>query len=215
MNLSGEAKALIGLGLATLLIIVGAVFLLGKSDTNTPQAQKIDQKQLIKEDSRKITSPGAKVTVVEFLDYECEACGAAHPVVNQILKDYKGKINYVVRHFPNHKNSILAGNAVEAAGEQGKYWEYHNLLFENQKEWGEKQEPQTQLFLSYAEELGLDMTKFETVLNSGKYNTKLNRDKQEAISLGVNGTPTFFINGLFAGNVMSYEEFKSKIDAKL
>ncbi len=220
MNISGEAKALLSLGFITLVILGGAIFFLSKDSvpsSKSPQlaTQKIDPKKLIREDSQKIIVPNAKVTIVEFIDYECEACKAVHPVSKQILKEYEGKVNFVVRNFPNHNNSLLAVNAVEAAGEQGKYWEYHDKLFEDQLDWGEKKEPQTELFIKYAQELDLDIEKFKAVLESGKYNEKANRDKQEGIEIGVNGTPTFYINGMFAGNVMSYEEFKGKIDAEL
>lgn len=220
--MSGETKALIGIGLATLAVLVGGIFFISKSNQSSPgntssnnPIQKIDSKKLVKEDSQKITAPNAKVTIVEFIDYECEACKAAHPVTKQILKEYDGKVNFVIRNFPNHNNSLLAVNAVEAAGEQGKYWEYHDKLFEDQLDWGEKKEPQTELFIKYAQELDLDLEKFKAVLESGKYNEKANRDKQEGIEIGVNGTPTFYINGMFAGNVMNYEEFKGKIDAEL
>lgn len=220
MNLSGEAKALIGIGLATLLILVGGVFFLGKTNpatqnNNSTQVLTVDSAKLVKEDSQKITVPDAKVTIVEFLDYECEACAAAYPIVDQILDEYKGKVNFVVRHFPNHFNSVLAANAVEAAGEQSRYWEMHNKLFENQKAWGEKRTPQTDLFISYAEELGLDVDKFKQALESNKFTEKINKDKQEGISIGVDATPTFYINSVKVVGVLPYDQFKEKIDTEL
>ncbi len=217
MNLSGEAKAIIGIGFATLVILIGAVYLMGKTgstESDTP-AQKVDSQKLVKEDSPQIKVPNAKVTIVEFLDYECEACGAAHPTVKKVLDDYEGKINYVVRHFPNHFNSVLAANTVEAAGEQGKYWEMQNKLFESQKEWGEKRTSQTELFMSYAKDLGLDMEKFKTALDTNKFTDKINKDKDEGISIGVNATPTFYINGVKEVGVLPYEFFKQKIDTEL
>lgn len=218
--MSGEAKALIGIGIATLVILVGAVFLLSSSNPSTSSSdtqpgQKVDSAKLVKADSYKMGSESAKVTVVEFLDFECEACGAAHPVVKQILEEYGDKIQFVVRNFPNHKNSVLAANAAEAAGEQGKFWEMHDKLFENQREWGEKQTPQTELFLKYAQELGLDTEKIKSAMDSNKYTEKINRDKQEGISLGVNATPTFYINGVKEVGVLPYDQFKQKIDAEL
>lgn len=219
--MSGEAKVLLGVAILTLITVIGAaLFFGGVSPSNSTTEEKItltseQQKNLVKDDSQKITAPNAKVTIVEFLDYECEACGAAHPVVKQILTNYEGKINYVVRNFPNHSNSILAANLVEAAGEQGKYWEMHNKLLESQLEWGEKQEPQTELFLKYAQELDLDEDKVREVLESNKYTDKINKDKEEGIAIGVNATPTFFINGEMQVGGLPYDEFKQKIDAEL
>lgn len=217
MNLSGEAKALIGIGLVTLLVLIGGAFLMSKSnppavDTTT---QVVDPKILVRDDSYTIGTSSAKVTIVEFLDPECESCRAVYPTVKQILDEYEGKIFFVARYFPLHNNSVLAAKALESAGEQGKYWEMMDMLFTNQSDWGEKQEPQTELFTQYAQELGLDMDKFAQGLENKAYEDKVNRDKSDGISAGVQGTPTFFINGALAGNVMSYEEFKEKIDAQL
>jgi len=219
MNLSGEAKAIIGIGLVTVIILVAGVFFVSKSDLSTNNSnettQKVDSKLLIKDDNYKTGTTSAKVTVVEFLDFECEACGAAHPVVKQILEEYGDKIQFVVRNFPNHKNSLLAANAAEAAGEQGKFWEMHDKLFENQKDWGEKQTPQTELFLKYAKELELDTEKIKSAMESNKFTEKINKDKQEGISLGVDATPTFFINGVKEVGILSYDQFKQKIDTEL
>jgi protein-disulfide isomerase len=213
-----ETKVLLGIGLATILIIVAGAFFLGNGKPAPAEKTKLsaeEEKTLVKKDSHKKETKGATVTLVEFLDYECEACGAAYPIVEQILEEYKGKVNFVVRNFPNHKNSLLAANAAEAAGEQGKYWEMYNILFENQTEWAEKQTPQTKIFIKYAEKIGLDMDKFKTVLDSKKYDDMLNKDKQEGIALGVNATPTFFINGEKSVGVLPYDQFKTKIDAAL
>lgn len=221
MNLPGEVKAIIGIVLVSLVILIGGVYLLPNSNQNTPskestsKAQKVDQKILIREDSYKKVSPNAKVTVVEFLDPECEACGAVYPVVKQILAEYEGRINFVVRYFPLHNNSILAVQSAEAAGRHDKFWEMYSKLFENQKEWAEKEDPQTELFVKYAKEIGLDEEVFRLDIKNKAFEEKANRDKKDGIAAGVQGTPTFFINGVFAGNVMRYEEFKSKIDAEL
>lgn len=217
MNLSGEAKTLIGIGLVSLIILFAGVFLLNKSNPSAVETatQAVDSKVLVRDDSYKVGSSSAKVTVVEFLDPECESCRAAYPAVKQILDEYEDKITFVSRYFPLHNNSILAAKALESAGEQGKYWEMMDKLFTNQSDWGEKQEPQTELFTQYAQELELDMAKFALGLENKAYEDKVSRDKNDGIAAGVQGTPTFFINGVKAGNVMSYAEFKSKIDAEL
>lgn len=216
MKLTGEAKVLISIALVTLIFVIGAaLFMGGKSSQPDTQSQPIAADVLVREDSYKIEVKEAKVTLVEFLDPECESCRAAHPMVKQILKEYEGKINFVIRYFPLHKNSVLAVKAAEAAGEQDKYWEMIDMLFENQGDWGEKSEPQTVAFLSYAEKLDLDINKFKADLNNKAYEDKIERDKNDGLNVGVQGTPTFFINGVLVDKVRSYEEFKSKIDSEL
>jgi protein-disulfide isomerase len=170
---------------------------------------------LVREDSYRQGSPDAKVTLVEFLDPECEACRAVYPTVERIRKEYGDRIQFVIRYFPLHRNSVLAVQAIEAAGRQGKYEAMYSTLFENQPAWGEKSEPQTQLFLEYARSIGLDMEQFQRDLRDTSFADKANRDKADGTAAGVRGTPTSFINGTNAGNVMSYDQFKSKIDAAL
>lgn len=106
------------------------------SDSSKPKA---DLKLLIRPNSNKISTPSAKVTLVEFSDLQCPACAQAHPVVKQILEENKGNINFVYRHFPlsQHKNARIAAEAAEAAGEQGKFFEMVSKLFENQNKWSE------------------------------------------------------------------------------
>lgn len=170
---------------------------------------------LVAPDSPTITAPGAKVTLVEFLDFECEACGAAYPIVKQILAEYEGRLNFVVRDFPNHNNSVLAASAAYAAGEQGKYWQMYDELLEQQQTWAERQDSQAPAFLGLAEALGLDMAKFRTDLESGRYIDRLQRDVDAARAVGVDATPTFFINGTKYVGVLSFAEFKRVIDEAL
>ena len=184
-----EIKILLGIGLAAILLIVGAAWI---SSRNTGPAAP---DTFIREDSPRFGPDDAKVTIVEFLDPECESCRAAFPMVKQILAENEGDVRLIVRYFPLHNNSVLAAHATEAAGEQGKYWEMQELLFVNQPAWGERQTPQTELFLQYATELGLDIAAFTEVLNSNKYADKVQRDQQDGEALGVRGTPTFFVNG--------------------
>lgn len=151
---------------------------------------------LIRSDSPTLGNEDAAVTLVEFLDPECESCRAAYPAIKQIMADYDGRVRLVVRYFPLHRNSALAAAATEAAGEQGQYWEMQNLLFERQPEWGEKQTPQTELFIRYAEELGLDIEQFTVALENPAAYEKIERDRLDGMALEVRGTPTFFVNGV-------------------
>lgn len=159
--------------------------------------------QLIRPDSPSLGPENAKITLVEFYDLECEACAAFSPIIKMILKDHEGKIRFVVRYMPLHPNSIPAATFTEAAGEQGKFWEARELLFQKQPEWGEKHgQPATvslpdidALFDKYAMELGLDLDKVASAIKENRFATKIARDKMDGQSLGVRKTPTFFVNG--------------------
>ena len=158
--------------------------------------------QLIRPDSPTLGPADAKVTLVEFYDPECESCAAFSPIVKKILKDHEGKIRFVARYMPLHPNSINAANFTEAAGEQGKFWQARDLLFQKQSEWGEKHgQPAAvpvninALFDKYARELGLDLDKAASAIKENRFAAKIERDKKDGQSLGVRKTPSFFVNG--------------------
>jgi protein-disulfide isomerase len=177
---------------------------------------------LVRADSPTLGPADAPVTLVEFLDPECESCAAFYPTVKQILKDYNGKVRLVVRYMPLHQNSMLAAMFTEAAGEQGKYWEMQETLFRRQPEWGERHgEPHptsskspAALFEIYAMELGLDVEKIRRAVAQNRYAAKLERDKSDGQSLGVRQTPTFFVNGRQLAR-FSEQDLRSLIDEEL
>lgn len=211
-----EIKVLIGIGVATVALVLGSVFFLGKSSGNSVNVPPTDIKLLVRDDNYQTASASAKVTIVEFSDFQCPACGAAFPVVKKIEADYRDEVNFVYRHFPlpQHKNGFKAALAAEAAGLQGKFWEMHDKLFENQDTWGELDNP-LDIFTGYAKDLGLNTAKFQQDMNDKKLTDKVNRDQADGATLGVNSTPTFFINNQKFPGVLSYAEFKSKIDPEL
>lgn len=179
----------------------GSVQEVRKPEANT--AKTAPSGQLIREDSPTMGPVDAKVTLVEFYDPECESCAAFAPVVKKIYSDYGGKVRLVMRYMPLHKNSVTAANFLEAAGEQGKYWEALDLIFKKQGEWGEKHgappDPNAPsvnlLFDKYAKELNIDMTKANAAISARKFEEKINRDRKDGQDLGVRRTPTFFVNG--------------------
>lgn len=220
-----EFKILIGI-----LVLVVAAFAIGSqvykssnsSSTETAaapdqsgetRAEAVDER-LVRPDSPSLGPENAAVTLVEFLDPECESCRAFHPEVKRILKEYEGRIRLVVRYMPFHGNSVLAALATEAAGDQGKYWEMQDLLFAKQSEWGHQSEPQRELMEKYAQELNLDVEKFKASLSNLLVLQKLERDKQDGAALGVNGTPTFFVNGRKLES-LSYDDMKAQIESHL
>lgn len=171
------------------------------TNTNTNKST-VNTENLVRPDSPTLGAADAPVTLVEFLDPECESCAAFAPVVKKIMKDYEGKIRLVVRYMPLHPNSLSAATFTEAAGEQGKYWQAQELLFQKQPEWGTKHGLQTTapadinvLFKKYATELGLDTKKMDAAFAENRYQSKLQRDLQDGQSLGVRQTPSFFVNG--------------------
>lgn len=209
-----EIKILLGLGiLGVLLVIFAAVFFGGSPETQTAP---VDESVLIKSSSHSIGSESASVTLVEFGDYQCPACGAAYPIVKQINQEYQGKLRFIFRNFPLvtiHKNAMIAAEAAEAAGGQGKFWEMHDVLFERQGEWADSDNPM-EYFEKYAKDLGLDVDKFKKEIEDGKYRELVVSDQNDGNTLGVNATPTFFVNNQKI-DIPSYENIKSKIESQL
>lgn len=214
--MSQEAKVIIAIGIATMGILAGAVYFFGQSSsTNTLSSSTTvaDQNILVREDSNKIGNPSAKVTLVEFADYQCPACAAAHPIIKKITDEYKDQILFVYRDFPlpQHTNAVPAAKAAEASGAQGKYWEMYDLLYKNQNQWSESKNS-TEIFSGYAKDLGLDADKFEDDSQSDKFTDKIQRDKNDGRNLGVSATPTFFLNGQKLVGIPPYDELKNKIE---
>lgn len=171
----------------------------------------------VRADSHRLsTAEDGKVTLVEFLDFECEACGAAFPFVEQLREQYEGRVTFVVRYFPipSHKNANNAAHAVESAARQGKFEDMYKRMYETQTQWGESQDSKADLFRTFAEDLGLDMAKYDADVKSPEVTARVQKDIDDGTKLGVSGTPTFFLNGK---QIMpaSGEEFTQAIDEAL
>lgn len=211
-----ETAVLLGIGLVTLIIIVGAAFFLSSPITQQPAEKVSDMTLLLGTKDHMIGTESATVTVVEFADFQCPACGAAFPIVKQLTEEYKDRIQYVFRHFPlpGHKNARPAALAAEAAGMQGKFFEMHDKLFSTQADWSESNNPE-EIFTGYAQELELDMEKYAADVKDPATNQKVEKGVTDGIQAGVNSTPTFYINGEKYTGVLSYDNFKSLLDEKL
>lgn len=211
----GEAKGLIITALVTLLILGGGIFLLSKGGSPSGPTPSANPSLLVHSDSH-ATNPAAKITIVEFGDYECPACGQAYPTMKQVEKDYGDKINFVFRNFPlpQHQFAQISAEAAEAANAQGKFWEMHDKLYENQTTWAASSKP-LDLFVKYAADLGLDVNKFKSDVASNKYANIINADVADGTALNVNATPTFYINGQTLNGVPAYTDFKAAIDPLL
>lgn len=158
---------------------------------------------------------GGKVTLVEFGDFQCPACAAYEPIVRQLTADNAGTLQVVFKHFPLtqiHPNALLAAKASEAAALQGKFWEMHDILYDKQKEWGGVLNARD-FIIGYAGALGLDTKKFTDDLSNKSIEEKIVAEYKEGVSLGVQGTPTFFVNGKKLDSPSSAEAFDAVIKA--
>jgi protein-disulfide isomerase len=152
------------------------------------------------------------VTLIEYGDFQCPGCGSAHPTVKKVTEKYKNQLAFVFRNFPLtsiHPNARAASAAAEAAGLQGKYWDMHNMLYENQASWeslgaGER----TNFFASYADDLELDAEKFKTDMAGRAATGKINFDLALGKKAGVDATPTFFLNGELIDSSIWQDEAK-------
>jgi len=191
-----EAKVLLGIGIATLVLLFGGVFYLSSSNPPVSTATGAIDKKILIVGKNKVGSSSAKVTIVEFADFQCPACAVFHPDMKKILDEYKGKIQFVYRHFPlpMHKNALVAAEAAQAAATDNKFWQMYDKLFETQGEWSEVDDP-TPLFVSYAASLGLDEAVFKKALNEDTHVSIIQKDLQDGNTAGVNSTPTIFVNG--------------------
>ncbi|MCO1574371.1 DsbA family protein [Crossiella sp. SN42] len=214
----------------TVLAVVAAVltglFVFARPNTPAPAAQPgpqgapptVPAEVLVRPDSHKLsTAADGKVTVVEFADLECEVCGAIYPGVERLRAEYAGKVTFVLRYFPipSHRNAELAARVVEAAGRQGKLEAMYQLMFETQREWGDQQTDHRATFLGFARRLGLDLPAFERDLDDPATQARVLADRKDGASIGVQGTPTFFVNGAKVSGRASYEVLKAAIDAAL
>lgn len=152
----------------------------------------------VRADSHRLdTAEDGKVTLVEFLDFECEACGAAYSFIEQLREQYAGKVTFVLRYFPipSHANANNAAYAVESAARQGKLEDMYKRMYDTQAEWGESQDSKADLFRSFAEDLGLDMAQYDADVASPEVAARVQKDVDDGTRLGVSGTPSFYLNG--------------------
>ena len=138
----------------------------------------------------------APVKLEEFGDFECPPCGMFHPILKQMKEEFGDQLQVTFREYPlaNHQHAIPAASAAEAAGLQGKFWEMHALIFEHQNEWKTQFDVRT-VFEGYAKQIGIDVERFKRDVNSDRVEQRIFLDGKRARSMGVNSTPTVFMNG--------------------
>lgn len=209
----GVTAAVVGVVVA---ILAGFAIAQSMSDSGSEGAGGTGAQVVRSESHRLDEVPDAEATLVEFLDFECEACGAAYPFIEDLRERYEGELEFVIRYFPldGHANSRNAAHAVEAASRQGELEAMYQRMFDAQAQWGEQQESQAPLFRSWAEELGLDMEQYDRDVDSDDVAERVERDFQDGSDLDVSGTPTFFLNGEKL-EPQSEQDFYDAIDAAL
>jgi protein-disulfide isomerase len=154
----------------------------------------------------------APITLVEYGDYQCPFCGAAYPVVKRLQKTLGKRLRFVFRNFPltqAHPYAMVAAEAAEAAALQGKFWEMHDLLFEQQT----FLEPD--IIPLWAKKIGLDLEEFGNEIKQGVVGKRVKEDRQSGIRSGVNGTPTFYINGIRYDGSPDYESLLAALESEL
>lgn len=156
----------------------------------------------------------SKVTLTEYVDFQCEACYAFYPTVKEVKEKYKDTVKFEIKYFPissSHSNALAAAAAAQAAAKQGKFFEMHDMLFERQKSWENMSTERTATFESYAKEIGLDIAQYNTDLASAETKAIINADLAEVKKLGGDGTPTFALNGKKIENPANTVEAISKV----
>ncbi|MGE0631366.1 MAG: DsbA family protein [Pseudobdellovibrionaceae bacterium] len=206
------------LGVVAAIAIVGFVvvakFYKNEKTAELAKAPGLAESDLIKPHSPTIGDPSYPVKFVEFLDPECEACRMMDPIIKGLVKEFEGKIFYVVRYRTFHPHSLLAAVSLEEAREQGKYWECLSNLFYNLPEWGDHSTPKPENIKKLLVAQGVKEDTLEESKLMLKHKWKIDQDTADGDKLQVNATPTFFVNGKRQEDI-SYEALKAAIQAEL
>ncbi len=196
------------IGVLMVVLIGGSVWY------SSSVAEKYDAGVVVKAHTK--GGESAAVTLTEYSDFQCPACGAAQPIVNEILAEYGDQIKFEYKHYPLvqiHPFAEPAARAAEAAGQQDKFFEFADMLFAKQSEWTKSTNP-SGLFTKYATEIGLDADLFAQHQKSKLLSGNVKANMQEARGLGLTGTPSFYLNGKKM-EMTSFDDFKSQIAAAI
>ena len=195
--------------LLIIIAIIGGIIFVSRNKSDTPSVSNTQPSTIT-------TGKGTTgVTLIEYGDFQCPVCASYFPIVQQVKQKYGDQITFQFRNFPLseiHPNAVIAARAAMAANKQGKFWEYHDLLYENQTSWAESKNVESMLD-GYAEQLELNMDQFRTDRASDEINNIVQADRAEAQRQGFTGTPTFVLDGKkLDPNPTSFDDFSAKID---
>lgn len=196
-----------------------AIAIFAWSFIKTQRAKNKPVDIVIQNTDHAIGNANSKVKIVEYADFQCPYCAAYDKVLAEFLPQYQDKVFYVFRHFPllnMHQNTLVAAIGAEAAAKQGKFWEYKKVVFENQKDWEGSLDAEGKI-KSYLPAIGVDTAKWETDMKDESLRKIVMDSYQEAMSMGLSGTPTIIINGVKVDlqKVASLEDLKKYVDAEL
>jgi len=190
-----------------------------KAPASKPVPVVLTQEQLNRVKGISMGRDDAPVVIWEFADFQCPGCGQFATFVAPLIKDRlvkAGTVRFVFYDFPlpNHPHSFLASRSARCANEQGRFWEYHDLVFGKQPQWSAVGDA-TDLFLQYGEQVGLDGAKFEECVRSDRYVREVSESMQLGTSLGVRGTPTLFVNGRRLEETPSFQELEQIVQREV
>ena len=216
--MSNEKKSRVGFwsGIIAVLVVVTLmiVSVANKSDNGVPVTGELIKIQV---DDWTKGNRDASVVLIEYSDFECPFCKTYSVFSAKLAEEFTEDIVVAFRHFPLdsiHDNARPAAEAAEAAGKQDKFWQMHDLLFEQQSSWSESSEPR-EIFISYAEGLELDVEQFKNDLDSQEVKNKVKNNRFGGDDLGIQGTPTFILNGKKINTPKSYDQFRKLIQTQL
>ncbi|BBE24382.1 hypothetical protein MN0502_32650 [Arthrobacter sp. MN05-02] len=188
-GLSLQNRIAIGLIAAAAIVVALVIIISNLGDDSSQAAESTDtDARVVREDSHRLSqAPDEKAVLVEFLDFECESCLAAYPLVEDLSEEYGENLTIVSRYFPlpGHPNSETAAAAVEAAAQQGRFKDMHARMYETQTEWGHTNEDRSPVFRGYAEELGLDLAAYDAAIEDPATMERIDKDKADGMALDV------------------------------
>lgn len=203
-----QKHVILGL-VASFLILIGGVVVFSSSQSASSN-EGVVLAEKVKGNAE------STVVLAEYSDFQCPACAGFGPTLKELMDKHGDKIRFEYHHFPLiqiHQNAATAAQAAEAAGVQGKFWEMHDMLFERQSAWSSSISARG-MFISYAEELGLDTEQFERHLNATIIRDQVRAELRDAQSLGLTGTPSFFLNGEKMV-IETYADFINQVEVAL
>ena len=209
-------KINLGVSAAVLLVVAAVIAVTTSQSTPATESPAAAVSTLESNTHRLDVAADGEVTLVEFLDFECEVCGAVYPYIEQLREEYAGQVTFATRYFPlpGHRNSENAAVAVEAAAQQDQFEAMYDKMFQTQATWGESQDSKADLFRTFAEEIGLDLEQYDADVADPETLERVQSDFTAGRELGVEGTPTIFVNDEMI-ELQQLEDIKAALEAAL
>ena len=214
--MSTDTKVIIGVVAASVVLLIGAVGFFSYQAKSTPannqEVQAVDLSEARDDGYNAQGNPTALVKIVEFSDFQCPACKSVAPALKQLASEYQDRVRFVYNHYPlpQHQNARMAAEAAEAAGAQGKFWEMGELLFANQDNLSEQKIKELAASIE-----GLKKDQFNQELDAHKYNDQVVRDMELGKKIGVNSTPSIYINGVKYEETFAMDSLRAAVDKAL